>query len=73
MMSLNYLTVLIQCQIFSNILESIQKHKTLTTNPPIHIYISMVNNSLVFKTKDGYKLELHSPETIKLFGVTQKI
>ena len=27
----------------------------------------------MFKTKDGYKLELQTPETIKLFGSTKKL
>ena len=51
----------------------IKKHETLTTIPPIHVYINRINNRLVFKIKDGYKLELQTPETIKLFGSTQKL
>ena len=43
----------------------IKKHKTLTTIPPIHFYINRINNRLVFKIK--YKLELETPEKIKLF------
>ena len=31
-----------------------------------------MNNRLQFKIKDGYKLELQTPETIKLFGSTKK-
>ena len=27
----------------------------------------------MFKTKDGYKLELQMPETVKLLGSTQKL
>ena len=27
----------------------------------------------MFKVKDGYKLELQTPETIKLFGITKKL
>ena len=30
-----------------------------------------INNSLVFKMKDGYKLELQTPEIMKLFGSTK--
>ena len=48
-----------------------KKHETLPTNPPIHIYINRINNRLVFKIKDGYKLELQTPETMKLFGSTK--
>ena len=31
-----------------------------------------MNNRLLFKIKDGYKLEIQTPETIKLFGSTKK-
>ena len=27
----------------------------------------------MFKIKDGYKLELQTPETIKLFGITKRL
>ena len=50
----------------------IKKHEELPANPPIHIYINRINNRLVFKIKDGYKLELQTPETMKLFGSTKK-
>ena len=46
----------------------IQKHEALPTNPSIHIYINRINNRLVLKMKDGYKLELETPETMNLFG-----
>ena len=32
-----------------------------------------MNNRLVFKIKDGYKLQLQTPETMKLFGSTKKL
>ena len=51
----------------------IKKRGTLTTVPPIHAYINRINNRLVFKIKDGYKLELQTPETMKLFGSTKKL
>ena len=35
----------------------IEKHETLSSNPPLHIWVSRINNRLVFKIKDGYKLE----------------
>ena len=34
----------------------IKKHITLRTIVPIHVYINNINNRLVFKLKDGYKL-----------------
>ena len=36
-------------------------------------YINRIHNRLVFKIKDGYKLEIQTPETMKLFGSTKKI
>ena len=38
------------------------KYETLTAIPPIHVYINIINNRLVFKTKAGYKLELQAPK-----------
>ena len=43
----------------------IKRHEILTTTPPFYIYINRTNNRLVFKIKDGYKLELKTPETMK--------
>ena len=73
MMSLNYQMVFIQCQDIQDYIEYIKKHEILPTNLPIHIYIYGNNNRLVFKIKDGYKLELQTPETMKLFGSTKKL
>ena len=50
-----------------------KKHKTLLTNLSIHIYINRINKRLLFKIKDGHKLELQSPETMELFGSTKKL
>ena len=44
-----------------------KRHKTLTTIPPIHVYINRMNNRLVFKIKDEYKLQLQLPKPKKLF------
>ena len=49
----------------------IKKYSALTKISPIHIYINRINNRLVFFKKDGYQLELETPETIKLFGSTE--
>ena len=51
----------------------IKKHETLTSNPLIHIYISIISNRLVFKIKVEYKLELQTSEIMKLFGSTKKL
>ena len=37
------------------------------------MYINRINNRLVFKIKDRYKLELQTPETMELFGSTKKL
>ena len=50
----------------------IKKYKTLAENPPIQIYPNKIKNRIVFKIKTGYKLELLSPETMKLLGSTKK-
>ena len=49
-----------------------KKHKTLTENPPVQVYANRIKNKIVFKTKTGLKLELVTPETMKLLGSTQK-
>ena len=51
----------------------IKKHETLTTIPPIYVYMNRINNRLVFEIKDGYKLELQRLETVKLFGSKEKL
>ena len=50
----------------------IKKHENLTENPPIQIYPNIIKNRKVFKIKTGYKLELLTPETMRLFGSTKK-
>ena len=62
MMSLNYQMAVIL------LIKEIGKWTTIT---PIHIYINRINNRIVFKIKDGYKVQLQTPKTIKLFGSTK--
>ena len=50
----------------------IKKRETLAENPPVQIYPNKIKNRIVFKVKTGYKLELLSPETMKLLGSTKK-
>ena len=50
----------------------IKNHETLTAIPPIHFYINRINDRLMFEIKDDYKLELQTPETMKLFGSIKK-
>ena len=73
MMNSNCQMVLILCQIFKIISKiSLEKCGILTTISPIHFCINRINNRSLFKIKDGYKLELQTPETMKLFGSTKK-
>ena len=50
----------------------IKTHETLTENPSIQIYSNKIKNRIVFKIKTGYKLELLTPETIKLLEAQKK-
>ena len=50
----------------------IKKRETLTENPPVEIYPNKIKNRIVFRIKTGYKLELLTPETMKLLGSTKK-
>ena len=70
-----YLMVLIQFLTFRIILNlSSKKHKTLTEEDlPIEIYPNKIKNRIVFKIKTGCKLELLTPETMRLLGSTKKV
>ena len=50
----------------------IKKHETLTENLPVQIYPNKIKNRIVFKIKTDYKLELLTPETMRLLGSTEK-
>ena len=51
----------------------IKKLETLSENPSIQIYANTIKNRIIFKIKNGYKLELLTPETMKLLGSTKKV
>ena len=51
----------------------IKKHETLTENLLIQIYPNKIKNRIVFKIKTGYKLELLTPETMRLLEGTKKV
>ena len=51
----------------------IKKHEAIGENAPLLIYTNTINNRIVFKIKNGYKLELLSKETMKLLGSTSSI
>ena len=72
MMNLICLMVLIKFLTFKITFEfTIKKHKTLAENPPIQTYPNKIKNRIIFKIKTGYKLELLSPETMKLLRSTK--
>ena len=50
----------------------IEKRETLAESCLIKIYPNKIKNRIVLKIKTGYKIELLSPETMKLLGSTKK-
>ena len=50
----------------------IKNCKTSTEHPPVQIYPNKVKNRIVSKIKTGYKLELLTPETMKLIESRKK-
>ena len=50
----------------------IKKHETKANQPPVHIYVNQIKNRIVFTIKTDYKVELLSPETIKLLVSAKK-
>ena len=52
----------------------IKKYETLPLILlPTYIYINRINQRLVLKVKDRYKLDLQTPESVKLFDNTEKL
>ena len=50
----------------------IKKPKSIADNPSVQIYVNKIKNRIVFNIKTGYKLELLSPETMRLLGSSKK-
>ena len=42
-----------------------------TNKPLVQIYVNKIENRITFKSKNGYTLELLTPETMKLLGSTK--
>ena len=51
----------------------IKKIEILAEDPSVEIYPSKIKNRIIFKIKTGYKLELLTPETMRLLGSTKKV
>ena len=49
----------------------LKKHSENVDNPSIKIYVNKFENRVTFKIKNGYYLELLTPETMKLLGSTK--
>ena len=49
----------------------IEKHETVTDNPPKGTCVNKIENKTEFKIKTGCYLELLSPGTMKLLGSTE--
>ena len=49
----------------------LKKHETVTGNPSIRTHINKIENRVALKVKTGYYLELLTPETMTLLGITK--
>ena len=49
-----------------------QETRDLIENPSVQIYAKKIKNRIIFKIKNGYTLELLTPETMKILGSTKK-
>ena len=49
----------------------LKKHSESVDNPSIRIYVNKIENRIIFTTKNGYYLELLTPEAMKLLGSTK--
>ena len=47
-----------------------KKHKPVTSNPPIRIYVNEIENGTTFKIKTENHLEPLMPQTVKALGST---
>ena len=49
----------------------LEKHSESVDEPPIEIFVSKSEDRITLKIKNGYYLELLTPETMKLLGSTE--
>ena len=49
----------------------LKKHGENADKPSVQIDVNKTENRVTFKIKDGYSIELLTPETMKLFGSTK--
>ena len=51
----------------------LKKPSESVNNPSIRMYINRIENRITFKIKNGYYLELLTPESMKLLGSTENV
>ena len=72
MMNLNYQMDSILYKIFKIILSIFKKkHGEDIDKPSVQIYVNRIENRVTSKIKNGYRLKLLTPETMKLLGSTK--
>ena len=49
----------------------LKKHGEDIDKPSVHIYVNKIENTVTFRIKNEYSLELLTPETMKLLGSTE--
>ena len=49
----------------------LKKHGEDIDKPSVQIFVNKIENRVTFKIKDGYSLEILTPETMKLLGSTK--
>ena len=49
----------------------LKKHGKDINKPSVQIFVNKIENRVTFKIKNGYSLELLTPETMKLLGSTE--
>ena len=49
----------------------LKKHRENTDKPSVQIYVNKIEKMVTFKIKNGYSLELLTPERMKLLGSTK--
>ena len=49
----------------------LKKHSENVDNPSMKIYVNKIENRVTFRIKNGYYLQLLTPETMKLLGSTE--
>ena len=49
----------------------LKRHSESVDDPPLEIFVSKNENRITFKIKNGYYLELLTPETMELLGSTE--